>query len=86
MGFGLILIIIGIFFIVLGFILEIISIILAGKPSVEKERGEVKAGGVLFIGPIPIVFGTDEEVAKWSLVIGLIMVILLVLYIFVFSI
>ena len=38
----------------------IILMIMSGK----KTDGHVKGGGVLLIGPIPIIFGTDRESAK----------------------
>jgi len=31
------------------------------------ERGEIKAGGVILIGPIPIVFGTDKTMVFLSI-------------------
>jgi len=45
-------------------------------PQVRPRR----FGGVVFLGPIPIVFGSDATVAKWMLVVGvLLFVALLVL-------
>ena len=33
----------------------------------------VKYGGVVMLGPIPIVFGSDTVIAKWMMVLGLIL-------------
>ena len=47
------------------------------------SQGGVSAGGVVFIGPIPIVFGSGPggwELALVSLLIGSIMVILVLLW------
>ena len=38
-----------------------------------------KFGGVVLLGPIPIVFGSDKRVAKWMLVVALVLVILTVI-------
>ncbi len=35
-------------------------------------------GGVVFLGPIPVVFGSDAKVAKWMLVVGVLLFIGLV--------
>ncbi len=32
-----------------------------------------KFGGVVMLGPIPIVFGSDARIAKWMMVLGLIL-------------
>ena len=49
-------IIAGIIAIFIGFILIFIGTILQGTAS---KTGEVKTGGVILIGPIPIIFGND---------------------------
>ena len=36
-------------------------------------------GGVIFLGPIPIVFGSSPKVARWMLAVGLILFVGLVL-------
>ena len=45
----------------------------------EKEgegRAEVKGGGVIMIGPIPIIFGTDK---KWTVLAMALAIVLIVL-------
>ncbi len=37
-------------------------------------------GGVIFIGPIPIVFGSSKGIAKWMLIVAVILVILMVIF------
>lgn len=34
-------------------------------------------GGVVFLGPIPVVFGSDARVTRWMLVAGLVLVVAL---------
>src|SRR5438445_6459674 len=38
----------------------------------------VKYGGVVMVGPIPIVFGSDAVIAKWMMVLGLILAVLVI--------
>ena len=35
-------------------------------------------GGVVFLGPIPVVFGSDAKVARWMLVVGILLFVGLV--------
>ncbi len=35
-------------------------------------------GGVVFLGPIPVVFGSDAKVAKWMIVVGVLLFVGLV--------
>ena len=42
-----------------------------------RKTGRVKAGGVVIIGPIPIVFGTDKEIVKTILLLSIILTALL---------
>ena len=60
---------IGITLIILGFLILIIDTLL------NAEKGEVKGGGIILIGPIPIGFGTDRT----SRIIVLVLAIILML-------
>ncbi len=63
----------GIVLVVLGFGIILIATILSGRSS--SGRGGVKGGGVVMIGPIPIIFGSD---ARWaSIATGLAIVLVL---------
>jgi len=44
-----------------------------------------KFGGVVFVGPIPIIFGSDKKVAKWMLIVALVIVILLIISLWYFA-
>lgn len=61
---GLALIIIGIGVIVLA------AVIISVKSS---QKGNVKAAGVIMVGPVPIIFGTDKETAKTVLTLAIIL-------------
>ena len=50
------------------------------EPEMERRR-EIKAGGVVLIGPIPIVFG-DSKYASLALILAIILMILSLIYIF----
>jgi len=62
---------IGVALIILGFFIIIIGTLL----HLGEGKGEVKGGGVILIGPIPIGFGTDRT----SMVVVLILAVILML-------
>lgn len=45
------------------------------SPSRE-AKSEIKAGGVIMLGPIPIIFGSDKESAKTMAVLAIILMLL----------
>jgi uncharacterized protein (TIGR00304 family) len=46
------------------------------KPPARKVESEIKAGGVIMLGPIPIIFGSDKESAKTAAVLAIILMLL----------
>jgi uncharacterized protein (TIGR00304 family) len=46
------------------------------KPPAEKAQSKVKGGGVIMIGPIPIIFGSDKESAKSAAILAIILMLL----------
>jgi len=42
----------------------------------EKVKSEIKAGGVIMLGPIPIIFGGDKESAKTAAILAIILMLL----------
>lgn len=46
------------------------------KPPIRKIEQEIKTGGVIMIGPIPIIFGNDKESAKTAAVLAIILMLL----------
>ena len=64
---GLTLIFVGIAII----IVAIILFMLRGAEEAEKVRG----GGIIFIGPFPIIFGTDRESFKFLILLAIIIII-----------
>lgn len=67
-----------------GFAIVIIAIILLFLKNAKSEKGKVKGGGVVIIGPIPIIFGTDKESVKIILVLSIILMILVLVWIVIY--
>jgi uncharacterized protein (TIGR00304 family) len=49
--------------------------------SKSKKTGRVRGGGVIMIGPIPIVFGTNKESLKTVLLLSIVLIALLIVLI-----
>jgi len=67
----LLIIFIGLIMITAGIILLIID-------SLKKEKN-VETGGVLIIGPIPIVFGSSREAAYLAMILAIVLTILAII-------
>ncbi len=70
------------------FILAVLGIVLmmldSARSSKEREGDEDneergKYGGVVIIGPIPIIFGNDSSVIKWAIALTIVVVIVFIL-------
>jgi uncharacterized protein (TIGR00304 family) len=46
------------------------------KSPAEKPESKVKGGGVIMLGPIPIIFGSDNESAKTAAILAIILMLL----------
>ncbi len=68
---------IGLGLIFVGIIVIIVAIILVSFRSSTKER--VKGAGVIMIGPIPIIFGTDKKSVKTILVLAITLIAALII-------
>ena len=62
-----------------GFALAIVGIFVAILRS-ARGKGKVRGGGVVMIGPVPIVFGTDKESARILMLLGIVLMIVLLLF------
>jgi len=63
---------------VVGVLVGVLAVVLLTL-SARKGTGQTKAGGILLIGPIPIIFGTDRESAKILVVVATILVVIVTL-------
>jgi uncharacterized protein (TIGR00304 family) len=66
----------GIALIFVGVLIIVIAVILLSISGAKK--GKVKGGGAIIIGPIPIIFGTDQKSPKTVLLLSLALTVLLV--------
>lgn len=66
---GTALILVGALIIALAFL----SLVIQGA-----KKGKVKGGGAIIIGPVPIIFGTDNKSLKTVLLLSLALTVLLV--------
>lgn len=70
---------IGVVVIVLGFlIIFMVTLVSAKARRRDGEEGgtELKGGGVVMIGPIPIIFGSDPKWTSIAIVLAIILVVL----------
>ena len=64
----------GLALIVLGFIVTFIAVLVMFIKSVSL-RGKTRGGGLIMIGPIPIIFGTDKETMKILIVLAIVLMV-----------
>lgn len=69
----------GIVLVIVGVVIIVTVIILASKG----KNGKVRGAGVIFIGPIPIIFGTDTKSVKFILMLALVLTIVVLIIIIV---
>lgn len=62
----------GLLLVIAGFAVVVVSMLHGNEGGTE-----VKGGGVLMIGPIPVIFGSD---AKWASVTIVLAIVLILLY------
>ena len=72
---------IGLLLALAGFALAIIAIFVAILRS-AKVTGQVRGGGVVMIGPVPIVFETDKESVRILILLGIVLMIVLLVFSF----
>jgi len=64
----------GVLFVLVGFGMIIVAMLSQGR----KEGSGVQGGGVVMIGPVPIIFGSDMKWASVAIVLAIILIILTV--------
>ena len=75
------LIILGVTLIILGFIISFLAVLLMFIRA-YRFRGKTRGGGLIMIGPIPIIFGTDRESVKMLILLAVALMILMIIIIF----
>jgi uncharacterized protein (TIGR00304 family) len=70
----------GFMLVVVGLLVVAVSLIFASKRRSPCEgKAEVRGAGVIMIGPIPIIFGTDKKSVKEVLVLALALTIVVLI-------
>lgn len=59
----------GIALVFMGVLIMVIAVVLLIISGAEK--GKVKSGGAVIIGPVPIIFGTNQKIIKTILLLSL---------------
>jgi len=75
------LIILGLTLIILGFIISFLAVLLMFIRA-GPFKGKTRGGGLIMIGPIPIIFGTDKESVKILILLAAALMILAIIVIF----
>jgi len=62
----------------IAFLLIVCGIALLLLSTVKREGREVRveSGGVIIVGPLPIVFGTSERIAKGLIILAMLLMII----------
>jgi len=68
------LILAGVLLLLVGFGVIIVAMLSQGR----KGGAEVKGGGVIMIGPVPIIFGSDMRWASVAIILAIILIVLTV--------
>jgi uncharacterized protein (TIGR00304 family) len=68
----------GLALIFIGAVVVVVAALLLSLSKV-KGKGESRGGGAIIIGPVPIVFGTDEKSVKTVLILSLVLTVLLLI-------
>ncbi len=80
---GSILMMVGVLLVFTGFFLLFFLPFFEADETRELANTEKSYGGVVFIGPIPIVFGSNTDITRNMLYIGIVLaIILLLVYLF----
>ncbi len=69
------LIFLGLAITLIGLALLVAGIIYAGFSVSDPSKSKFSAGGVIFLGPIPLVFGSDRNTAYMAAVVGLVLML-----------
>jgi uncharacterized protein (TIGR00304 family) len=59
----------GIVLVIIGIVVIVAAIVFASKG--KSNKGNMLSAGIIMIGPIPIIFGTDKKSAKTILALAL---------------
>jgi uncharacterized protein (TIGR00304 family) len=71
---------IGMAIILAGLLVVFLASVVSDEPSEDREgRAHVKGGGVIMVGPIPVIFGSDSKWASVALVLATVLIVVVLL-------
>lgn len=70
---------IGFILIILGFVLAFIAAILLAVKN-RGTSGQTRSAGILLIGPIPIIFGSDKQSARVLMVLAILLIAIVLIF------
>jgi uncharacterized protein (TIGR00304 family) len=75
------LVFIGIGIIFAGFLVVFLAMVMSGNNRSEREEGkaQIRGGGVIMIGPIPVIFGSDAKWTSIAIVLAIILIVIVLL-------
>jgi uncharacterized protein (TIGR00304 family) len=73
---------IGLALVIIGFVLAFVAVILLAIGG-RGAGGQTKGAGILLIGPIPIVFGSDRESVRTLMILAIVLIAIILLFILV---
>ncbi len=82
---GLLLVFIGVLVILAGMVSMAYQAWKTGTGGMEKPEAGVRGGGVIMIGPIPIIFGTDVAALKIVMILAIVLMAIAVILFFLHS-
>jgi len=68
----------GVILVFAGFLIAFVAVILMFFTT-TRDKGKVKGGSAVIIGPFPIVFGTDRESLKILLLLSIAIIVLMLI-------
>lgn len=68
---------IGLLLVIAGFMIGILALIIAVARSMRRG-GKMRGGGVIMIGPVPIMFGTDKESTRMLVLLGIVLMVVFI--------
>ena len=71
--------VVGLLLALAGFAVGILAFIFALMRS-ARGTGQMRGGGVVMIGPIPIIFGTDKESARTLILLAIVLMVVFLLF------
>jgi len=69
---------VGLLLAIAGFVVGILAFVIAIAKSM-RGGGKVRGGGIVMIGPVPIIFGTDKESTRMLVLLGIILMVVFLL-------